>query len=329
MFELQHPLWLLAWLVLPVVALRPRWSGGRARLLWSALPKGASGRTWRVRLAWLPEALGILGLALLIFALARPQLTRREAVVQSEGIDIMLAIDTSGSMDAMDFEVNGREMNRLEVAKLVVGEFIRQRAYDRVGLVVFGEEAFTQAPLTLDHEGLLRFLSNVEIGIAGRSATAVGEAIAVSAARLSRLEAPTKVAIVLTDGRSNAGQVGPIEAAKAAAALGVRVYTIGVGAHSGGNQGGLFGFFRGGGRDEIDEDTLTAVAEATGAQYFRATDTRSLLQIYETIDTLERTTAEVEEHIHRDELFHRALLPGLALILAQLILASTVFRRIP
>jgi hypothetical protein len=192
------------------------------------LAKGSTGRTWRVRLAWLPEALGILGLALLIFALARPQLTRRETVVQSEGIDIMLAIDTSGSMDAMDFEVNGREMNRLEVAKLVVGEFIRQRAYDRVGLVVFGEEAFTQAPLTLDHEGLLRFLSNVEIGIAGRSATAVGEAIAVSAARLSRLEAPTKVAIVLTDGRSNAGQVGPIEAAKAAAALGVRVYTIGV-----------------------------------------------------------------------------------------------------
>ena len=315
MFELQHPLWLLAWLVLPVVALRPRWSGGRARLLWSALPKGSTGSTWRVRLAWLPEALGLLGLALLIFALARPQLTRRETVVQNEGIDIMLAIDTSGSMDAMDFEVNGREMNRLEVAKLVVGEFIRQRAYDRVGLVVFGEEAFTQAPLTLDHEGLLRFLSNVEIGIAGRSATAVGEAIAVSAARLSRLEAPTKVAIVLTDGRSNAGQVGPVEAAQAAAALGVRVYTIGVGGEGGG--------------DKIDEATLTAVAEATGAQYFRATDTRSLLQIYETIDTLERTTAEVEEHIHRDELFHRALLPGLALILAQLILASTVFRRIP
>ncbi len=324
--EFQHPLWFLALLVLPLLALRAR-TGGRAAVRWSSLRGWSSGRSWRSALSWLPGLLGALGQALLITALARPQLTHRETVVESEGIDIMLAVDVSGSMDSPDFVLRGREATRLDVAKVVIGQFIEGRENDRVGLVVFGEEAFTQVPLTLDHDALLDFLTAVEIGMAGSRATAIGQGIAVASKRLARLEAPSKVVILLTDGRSNAGTLSPMQAAEAARALGIKVYTIGVGS-DGSAQAGLFGMFRTR-SEEVDERTLKAVAEATDARYFRATDTRSLQNIYETIDELEKTTAEVKEYVHREEIYRRALLPGLGLILLQLVLSNTVFRRLP
>ncbi|MCB9759610.1 MAG: VWA domain-containing protein [Alphaproteobacteria bacterium] len=326
MFELQHPLWLLALLLLPALALRER--GGRARLGWSALSRLREGRGWRVALAWLPSALRLLGLAALIVALARPQLTHREVVVRSDGIDIMLALDTSGSMEALDFVIDGQQATRLDVAREVMAEFIQRRPYDRLGLVVFGEEAFTQVPLTLDEDSLLRFLSQVEIGMAGGNATAVGQALAVASARLAELDAPSKVVILLTDGRSNAGKLSPMQAAEVARSLGIKVYTIGVGSHEGPSRG-IFGLLRGGGREQIDERTLTRMAELTGAQYFRATDTDSLREIYDTIDKLEKTTAEAKEYVHREELYRYALLPGLALLALQQLLVATVLRRLP
>ena len=181
--------------------------------------------------------------------------------------------------------------------------------------------------MTLDHDALIGFLDDLHIGMAGRRATAIGQGIAVASRRLARLEAPSKVVILLTDGRSNAGAISPTQAAEAASALDVRVYTIGVGAH-GGRGGGIFGLLGGGG-DEIDEETLKAVAEATGARYFRATDTRSLVEIYETIDELEKTTAEVVQYVRREERFRWALVPGLGFLLLGLLLEHTALRRLP
>jgi len=325
-FGFEDPLWLLALLVLPLIAWR-RWRGGAAALRWSSLAMARAGGSARASLAGLPALVGALGVASLIVALARPQLTHRETVVQSDGIDIVLALDVSGSMESPDFVLRGRETTRLEVAKAVIARFVEGREHDRVGLVVFGEEAFTQVPLTLDHEALTRFLSSVEIGMAGPRATAIGQGVAVASKRLADLEAPSRVVILLTDGRSNAGSLDPLQAAEAAAALGIKVYTIGVGA-DGSARAGLFGMFRSR-AEEVDERTLKAVAEATGARFFRATDTRSLREIYETIDELEKTTAEVVQYVHREELYRRALVPGVALILLQLLLSSTVLRRLP
>ncbi len=320
---LQDPLWLLLLLLLPLLWLREK---HRAAFVWSSLGVIQGGDSWRVSLAWLPRGLRLAGLTACVVALARPQLTHRETVVKSEGIDIVVALDISGSMESADFSLQGRKASRLDVAKMVIADFVEGREHDRIGLVVFGEEAFTQVPLTLDHDALVGFLADIQIGMAGRSATAIGQGIAVASKRLASLEAESKVVILLTDGRSNAGSLSPELAAQAAHALDVRVYTIGVGSH-GGRVGGLFGMLRSEG--EIDEETLQLVADTTGARYFRATDTRSLVQIYETIDQLEKTTAEVVQYVRREELYRWALLPGLALILIGLGLGHTLFRRLP
>lgn len=326
--EWQAPLFLLFWLLLPPLAwlrLRP---AGRPAMRHAGFALIQGGRSWRTVLAWIPLALEILALGLLATALARPQLTNREVVVESEGIDILLAIDVSGSMDSPDFSVGGRPATRLDVSKRVVAEFVEGRPHDRIGLVVFGEEAFTQVPLTLDHDSLSDFLGNLQIGMAGRNATAVGQALAVACNRLARLDAPSRVVVLLTDGRSNAGRIAPLQAAEAAKALGIRVYTIGVGSADGAPGGGLFGLLGGRG-DQIDEATLRSIAEVTEGRYFRATDTSSLQEIYRTIDELEKSTAEVSERVHREELYRLALLPGLALAGLQVLLVSTVFRRLP
>lgn len=325
MFELQHPIWLALLVLLPLVAWR-RWGRRAAPVRWTSLIVVGGGRSWRTLLAPVVPVLELLGLALLILALARPQLTQRETVVESDGIDIMLALDTSGSMDALDFTIGIQEASRLTVARRVMAEFIQSRPHDRLGLVVFGEEAFTQVPLTLDHDTLLSFLRLVEIGMAGPNKTAVGEALAIAGKRLDQLDAPSKVVVLLTDGRSNAGRLTPLQAAQAAEALDIRVYTIGVGAMEG-SGGGIFGMFRRG--DHVDEETLQAIATQTGGRYFRATDTRSLREIYATIDELETSTAEVREYVHREELYRWALLPGLALLAVHLLLGWTVFRRLP
>ena len=292
----------------------------RPRLRFASLHLVRPAASLRRSMAWLPKPLLALGLALCIVALARPQLTHKTVITKSEGIDIMLALDTSRSMAEPDFTVGGRRASRLDVAKSVVSSFITGREHDRVGLVVFGEEAFTQVPLTLDHQGLARFLRQVNIGMAGERKTAVGDAIAVASRRMAELEAPSKVVILLTDGQSNAGHLEPDEAAEAAAALGVKVYTIGVGPEAGWRRS------RGG---DLDEASLTRIAELTDARYFRATDEDTLRLVYETIDALEPSTAEVREITHHEERYHRWLLWGLVLLALSVLLDSTLFRRIP
>ncbi|MEC7242462.1 MAG: VWA domain-containing protein [Myxococcota bacterium] len=324
MIEWRHPLFLL--LLLPWVLLlwKQRRSKARAAIPWSSTAGLGRGRSARLVLSFLPGVFHALGVAILIVAMARPQRVNTEQVVSSEGIDIVLAIDVSGSMEALDFRLQGREVDRLHVAKKVVGDFVKERPYDRIGLVVFGEEAFTQVPLTLDHDALVDFLRNVEIGMAGANRTAIGQALAISARQLGRLKAESRVVILLTDGRSNAGSLSPQQAAEAAHALGVTVYTIGVGSTESRRRG-----FFGGRTEEIDEVTLQQIAEVTGGQYFRATDTRSLSAIYSTIDELEKTTAEIEIRVDREELFRGVLFPGVALIALGLLLSQTWLRRLP
>ena len=323
MLEWGSPLWFLA---LPLAVLLPWRTRGYA-VTYSALGAVRTRRTARQTLAALPKVLGSIGLALWVVALARPQQVDREQVVESDGVDIVLALDTSGSMEQADYTVDGRRANRLMVAKEVMAAFIEGRPHDRLGLVVFGETAFTQVPLTLDHDALVGFLNQVQLGMAGDRATAIGDGLAIATNRLKDLDAPSKVVILLTDGRNNAGQISPIQAAQAAAALGVRVYTIGVGG-GGGGQAGFMGLFGGGGSD-LDEKSLGAIAKLTGGQYFRAQNTNALEEVYKTIDTLEKSTAEVKEYVHREEIYHRYLGLGILALLLQALLGETVLRRLP
>ena len=284
----------------------------------SSMRRGFSPRVW---VAWVPRLLQVLGLALAVVALARPVVTRKDVWVESEGLDIVLTVDTSGSMRAEDLSSGLTSVNRLQVAKGVMEEFVKLRPNDRIGLVVFGEEGFTQVPLTLDHQSLQDMLDRVEIGMAGAQGTAIGTAIAVSAKRLKDLDAKSKIVILLTDGRSNAGRVQPMEAAQAAAALGIKVYTIGVGAQ----QRGLFGMLDEG----LDEQGLMQIAEATGAKYFRATDVQGLRKIHDTINELEPSTAKVVQLVDRDEQFRRFLVPAALLLLGQIGLSATLLRKGP
>lgn len=320
--------WASSWafiLLIPAVAtaFADRWRGVH-RLPVVAVGTGAtrSPRVWAARLMPFVRA---VGLVLLVLSLARPRETERQVIVESEGLDIMLAIDTSGSMEARDFSIAGRPINRLEVAKGVVADFVGKRTWDRIGLVVFGEEAFTHVPLTLDHETLISVLGSVQLGMAGEGRTAIGSGIAIASKRLKDLDAPSRILILLTDGRNNAGRIDPDQASDAAAALGIKIYTIGIGGRGG---GGLLGMFGGGG-EGLDEDQLTRIAEKTGGRFFRATDTQTLQQIYATIDALEPSPAEVEELVRHHELFHWPLIPGLVLLAVEMLLSGTALRRAP
>ncbi len=318
--ELANP-WALALLVPVLLLPLQRRLTGRNVLAVASVDGMERKLTLRLALAWVPGVLQVLALVLIVVALARPRVTRRDVMVESEGLDIILAVDTSGSMRADDFSMGLQPVNRLQVAKGVMGEFIEGRPHDRIGVVVFGEEAFTHVPLTLDHTTLLDIMDQVELGVAGAQGTAIGSAIAVSAKRLKDLEAPSRLVILLTDGRNNAGRIGPMEAAQAAAALGIKVYTIGVGVQ----QRSLFGMLG----DGLDEEGLTRIAEVTGGRYFRATDTNSLKAIYDTIDELEPSPAEVIQLVDHEERFRVFLVPGVLLLGLQLLLSGTWLRRGP
>jgi len=320
--EWASPLWFMA-LPLALLPLLGEWRPWAIRF--SALSLVDARWTARRALAVLPAALRAACMALVVIALARPQHVERETVRESEGVDIMLAIDTSGSMRTQDMESGGRGYSRLEAAKTVMRQFVDGRAEDRVGVVAFGAQAFVQAPLTLDHVMLDEFIAAMDIGMAGQ-ATAVGDAIAVAAKHMKDLPAPSKIVVLVTDGQSTAGQVDPIPAAQAAAALGVKVYTIGVGAAGG---RGLLSGLLGGGGAQIDEATLRRVSAITGAQYWRAADANALAQVYATIDELERSPAKVKEYVHRDELYLRYVLWAVGLLVVELLLSAGPLRRLP
>ena len=331
MFRFEDPWLLLVGLILIPLCYRYWRRSGTARIRFSSLaPFRRIPPSLSVQLRHSLLVFRCMGIGLCVIALARPQAGEKETEVLTEGIDIMLCLDTSGSMRALDFEREGRRTDRLDVVKQVVEAFIKKRKNDRIGMVVFGEQAFTQCPLTMDYGILLSFLDRIEIGMAGDS-TALGSALATGVKRLEKVPGKSKVIILVTDGRNNAGRISPETAAEVAKSYKVKVYTIGVGVEGESPflMETLFGKRYVYQKVDLDEETLKHIAEVTGGAYFRAQDTASLEKIYEQIDRMERSKAKVREYMEYEELFSRFAFPGLLLILAGFVLENTLFRKIP
>ncbi|MCK5450412.1 MAG: VWA domain-containing protein [Candidatus Omnitrophica bacterium] len=275
--------------------------------------------------------LRMFSVILFIVAASRPQASLEKTQVFTEGIDIVLAVDVSGSMRAMDFKIRGKRVDRLEVVKNVVTSFIEKRPNDKIGMIAFAGLAYTVCPLTLDHDWLEKNLERIKIGMI-EDGTAVGSALSASLNRVKDTETKEKVIILLTDGRNNAGRISPMAAAEAAAALGVKVYTIGAGTkgHVPYPVRDMFGnTVLQPVEIKIDEDLLREIAQTTNGEYFRATDTQSLEKIYTQIDALEKTPMEeIGYNIYR-ELFYFPLIFGFILLCLELILVNTYLRRIP
>lgn len=332
MIRFLQPEWFWALAVLPLILL---WRGRRgpvAAVEYSdvSLAREVARRT-RSRLAGLVWLLPILAAALMIVGLARPQRTDSHTEVTANGIDIVLALDVSGSMQALDFTVNNTRINRIEVVKAVVSRFIEERPNDRIGLIAFAASPYLVSPLTLDHDWLLQNLERVNVGI-GDDGTAIGSAIAAAVNHLRNTAAKSKVVILLTDGVNNTGKIAPLAAAEAARALGVKVYTIGAGVRGKApipvrDESGKMHIVMA--AVDVDEKTLQAVASETGGLFYRATDTDSLQKIYEQINHYEKSAQSVQKFEHVEELYRWALYPAVALLGLGVILQLTRFRRLP
>lgn len=272
-------------------------------------------------------ALRLLALGLIIVALARPQSGQTEEEVTTEGIDIVLTLDISSSMLAEDF----KPKNRIEAAKQVAQQFIEGRKSDRIGMVVFAARSFTQCPLTLDYGILINFLKKVDVGLVD-DGTAIGLGMATAVDRLRNSKAKSKVVILLTDGVNNAGEIDPLTAGRVAQAFNIRFYTIGVGTRGQALypvQDPIFGKRYVPMPVEIDEASLTRIAEMTKGKYFRATDRQSLEKVFTEIDQLEKTKIEVKQFTRYKELFVSWLAIALGLVFVEIVLANTRFRKIP
>ena len=278
----------------------------------------------------IPLILRTLCLILLVLTAARPQFYNVSREIRSPGVDIMLVLDTSGSMQALDFQLDGTPVSRLTAVKKVVTEFIKKREMDRIGLVVFGEDAFTQSPLTLDKGLLSGLVEKMEIGMAG-DRTAIGSALAIGGKRLKDLAAKSKILILLTDGRNNTGNVMPDQAAEAVRLLGVKIYTIGVGGRGPApfKVKSVFGTRIVQQRVDLDETTLKKIANIGGGEYFRATDSKALSEVYEIIDRQEKTEVKVKEFFHFRELYLFFLIPAMILYGLEIFLKATILRVIP
>ena len=281
--------------------------------------------TTRERLRHLPFFIRMLAISFLIIALARPQNFSAGQNINAEGIDIAMVLDISGSMLAEDFKPN-----RLEAAKKVIDNFIEGRTTDRIGLVIFSREAFTQCPLTIDYSVLRNLLSDIKSGMI-EDGTAIGNAIANGVNRLKDSNAKSRVIILLTDGVNNAGEVDPISAAEIAETFGIRIYTIGVGTRGEAPYPVQTPF---GTRYqmvpvEIDETILKKIADISGGEYFRATDNRTLENIYNKIDKMEKTKIEITSYRNAKELFAGWISVGFLLLLLELIVSKTILRKLP
>jgi len=323
-------LWLLA--LLPLLALWRGRPGRVAAVEYSNVEIArAVARETRSRPGRWTALLRLLVATLLILGLARPQYGHGRAQVQASGVDLMLALDVSGSMEALDFTLNRQPVSRVEVVKSVVSKFIEARPDDRIGLVAFAGAPYLVSPLTLDHDWLRQNLDRVRVGLIEDS-TAIGSALAACVNRLRDQPSKSRVVVLLTDGMNNAGKVAPQTAAEAARAMGVKVYTIGAGAQGEapvpvkdqfGNQRIVMA------KVDVDEAALQKIADETGGKFFRATDTDSLKKIYAEIDRMEKTAHPVRKFENYNELFALAVVPGLLLLGLTLGLEQTRFRRLP
>jgi Ca-activated chloride channel family protein len=328
MFRFAYPYaFLLLLLVVPVVYLALRKRRERSvgfSSLELLLGAGLEASAWK---RFASAALRLLVLVLVVAAIARPQTGQSEHKTHTEGVDILLVLDTSGSMQAQDF----KPKNRLHVAKEVVKEFVDKREHDRIGLVVFAAQAVTQCPLTLDYPVLTQLIDDVDIGML-EDGTAIGVALATAVNRLKNSQAESRVVVLLTDGQNNSGTIDPTTAAKVAAAMGIKVYTIGVGTKGRAPMpvnDPIFGKRTVSVEVSLDEETLTKIAELTEGVYFRATDREELYEIYDRIDELERTRIESETFVNYTDRFGWLVLPALGLFLVELALGQTILREIP
>jgi Ca-activated chloride channel homolog len=327
--EFANPEFLLLLLLLPLIAwwYRGKYKTHYAPITMSNLAMFRGNSSWRGRLRFLLPTLRGLAFLVLTVAMARPQKLLNEEDVQADGIDITITLDLSSSMLAQDFEPD-----RLEVAKKVASDFVEKRAYDRIGLVVFSGEAFTQCPLTTDHKVVKEFLANLQCGFL-QDGTAIGMGLATAVNRMKESQTKSKVIILMTDGVNNAGYFKPEDAMQLAKTLGIKVYTIGVGSTGeamspvGRRSDGkyVFGLVP----VEIDEPLLQNIAQTTGGKYYRATNAQELEQIYSEIDRLEKSRIDVTTFKRRSEAFANWAMVGLILLILELGLRYTIFRTIP
>ena len=333
MIRFLQPEWLWLLALLPVVMLLRGRRGPVAAVEFSdvGLAREVSRRS-RARAGGWIWLFPLLAAALMIVGLTRPQRGHSRTEVTANGIDIVLALDVSGSMQALDFLVDDHRVNRIEVVKSVVSKFIEQRPNDRIGLIAFAAAPYLVSPLTLDHDWLQQNLERVSTAVGDDDGTAIGSAIAASVNRLRTTNAKSKVVILLTDGMNNTGKISPVAAAEAAKALGVKIYTIGVGVRGMApipmrDQAGNTRLIMD--KVDVDEKTLQTVAGDTGGTFYRATDTDSLQKIYAQINQLEKTAQTVQKFEHYEELYSWVLIPSLALLGFGLALQHTRFRRLP
>ena len=328
-----HPWLLLLLLLLPLAAWLKGRRGSSPAFVYSSvkLVAGLAGAR-RSRAGNFLAALRWLALALLIVALAQPRLMKSTTEVKASGVDIVVALDMSGSMISEDFEVRGERVNRFNMARSVLKKFIDQRPNDRIGLVLFASQAFSGTPLTLDHDFLQENLDRLEIGAIEQNSTAIGDGLGTAINRLRDLKAKSKIVILMTDGQNNSGKLDPLLAAEAASAMKVKVYTVGIGEQGTAPMPVFMNGQKVGYQNvpvDVDETTLQKIAAKTGGKYYRADNAEKFQQIYAEIDKLEKTDATIKKYTQFNELFPWFVAGGLALLLLELGLGQTILRRLP
>lgn len=325
--EFAYPLMLLLLALIPILILWYVFYNNRIQgsMMISSIKQLPSRKTWKVMLRHIPFVLRLLAFACIIVALARPQTRNDEELVSGEGVDIVLCIDVSGSMLAQDFTPN-----RLEAAKEVAANFVDSRPTDRIGLVIFSGESFTQCPVTTDKNILKSQIYNIQSGLL-EDGTAIGSGLATSVDRLKSSKSKSKVVILLTDGENNGGMIDPSTAKEIAKSVGVRVYTIGVGSEGTApvpvqTPGGTVMQRE---QVNIDEKLLTQIANETGGKYFRAKDNVTLKNIYTEIDKLEKSRIEVTALRRFNEKFFPLAIAAIFFLMLEAILRFTVFKKFP
>jgi Ca-activated chloride channel family protein len=319
-----HPYFLLLLLLLPVFAWLKGGRGAAPAFLYSSLNlvQGLTGLR-RSQAGNFLAALRWLVLAASIIALAQPRLAKSTTQVKASGIDIVVALDLSGSMNTPDYIVGGQGVSRFNMAKSVLKKFVAERPDDRIGLVVFAAQAFIASPMTLDHDYLLDNIERLEIGTINSDATAIGDGLTTALNRLRNVQSKSKIIVLMTDGGNNSGKIDPITATQAAQALGVKIYTIGLGNREITQRMGLPpGFLP-------DLDTLKQISQMTGAKSYQGDNSEKLRNIYDDIDKMEKTEAVVNKYTQFKELFPGILAAGAALLLLEITLGQTIFRRLP